>query len=85
MSDATLAARITAALPDGAHARCYGEPVSVINIHAPSREVTPEDVAAARRAITGEGFTETKSWVATEGMSWLSTGVHSASIAVRRD
>jgi hypothetical protein len=70
-------------LPEGAQARRISE--DVVNILAPGRDLTKEDADAARMAIAAAGYTEVKSWIATEGMSWLSSGIQSASFKVQRD
>ena len=56
----------------------------VVNADARGRDINPADVDAVRAAITGAGYTETDSWVATTGMSWLSGGIPSVSFRIRR-
>jgi hypothetical protein len=70
------------ALPEGARAREINP--SVINIYGEGREATQADLSAALAAITGAGYIPAESWVATEGMSWLSDGVRSVSIRIER-
>lgn len=47
----------------------------VINMTAPVRQVTQEDMAAFRAVLTQHGYEEAESWIATQGVSWLSDGV----------
>jgi hypothetical protein len=56
----------------------------VVNFRAERRNTTRADVDAVRATLTAAGFTEVDSWVATEGASWLSDGIDSVSIRVRR-
>lgn len=48
----------------------------VYNITAPDRDMlTREDVEAFRAVLTECGYVEVESWVASQGVSWLSDGV----------
>jgi hypothetical protein len=47
----------------------------VINIDGRGRELRREDVDAVRAALKEIGYVEVKSWVATQGASWLSSGL----------
>lgn len=73
---------IREALPQGACVRQMSDPI--VNIHAPCRALTEEDVDAARAAILAAGYEEVQSWIATEGMSWLSDGIPSVSFEIRQ-
>lgn len=55
----------------------------IVNFSARGRDLTAADVQAVRAALAEMGYDEAKSWVATEGMSWLSDGVRSVSMQVR--
>lgn len=77
----TLRERLAAQLPDGVGLREM-RPEQLFNIHGIGRDLTPEDVDALRAAIDREGYEEIKSWVATEGASWLSDGTKSVSIEI---
>jgi hypothetical protein len=69
-----LAGRLTAALgPSGVTLRHWGG--DVFNIITNDREMVRADVDTFRAALTECGYEEVKSWVAVEGMSWLSDGV----------
>lgn len=54
----------------------------IVNFSARDRDLTAADVQAVRTALADMGYGETKSWIATEGMSWLSDGLRSVSIQV---
>lgn len=73
---------IRAALPQGVNARELGD--DVINIYPSGRDVEDADVTALRGVLAAHGAIEVKSWVATEGMSWLSNGITSVSLRIRR-
>lgn len=60
-----------------------GMGADVINIGGGRRELIPADVEDVREALTSAGYVEVKSWIATEGMSWLSDGVQSVSFRIR--
>lgn len=47
----------------------------VVNVTTPGREMTREDVETFRAILAEHGLEEVQSWVATQGMSWLSDGV----------
>lgn len=47
----------------------------VINIAGHGRELRRDDVDAVRAALSQIGYVEIESWVATQGMSWLSAGM----------
>jgi hypothetical protein len=64
------------------HLRLLGAD-DIVNFSARGRDLTAADVQAVRAALAEMGYDEAKSWVATEGMSWLSDGVRSVSIQVR--
>lgn len=69
-----LTERLAAALPG--HLRLNQYDSGVINMTtADGREMVREDVDAFRSALTGAGYAEVKSWVATQGMSWLHPGL----------
>lgn len=78
----SLIGDVRAALPEGVNARELGE--DVINIYPSGRDVHPDDVAALRGVLAAHGATEVESWIATEGMSWLSDGITSVSLRIRR-
>jgi hypothetical protein len=79
---------ITGALTEGRTGesdglRFRGWPSSdVINVGACGRDLTRTDVDAVRAALTEAGYSEVKSWIAAEGMSWLSDGVRTVSFKV---
>jgi hypothetical protein len=54
----------------------------VLNIVADGRETTRADVDAFRALLAGHDLTEVESWVAGEGVSWLSDGITSVSFEV---
>lgn len=61
-----------------------GAPGAIVNVAgADGRELTPEDIADVRSQIAYVDCKEVRSWVATEGMSWLSDGMQSVSFEVR--
>ena len=76
-----LLTAVREALPEGARARRMSD--TVINIHSPGRELAKADVDAARAAIIAAGNEEVRSWIAREGMSWLSDGIVSVSFEIR--
>jgi len=47
----------------------------VFNIGARGRELAREDVDAVREALAELGYVEVRSWVAMQGVSWLSPGL----------
>lgn len=48
---------------------------SVINLAPRDRELTRDDVDTVRAAIARIGMREVESWLARQGVSWLSDGV----------
>lgn len=71
-----LADRLTAALePRGLVLRTWGGDVFNIITKGEAREMTNEDLDAFRAVMTECGYVEVKSWVARQGVSWLSDGV----------
>lgn len=66
---------------DDLYLRLLGD--DIVNFSARGRDLTASDVQAVRAALAEMGYNETKSWIATEGMSWLSDGVRSVSMQVR--
>lgn len=54
----------------------------VLNIAGNSRELVRADVDTFRVLLTERGLTEVKSWVAGEGISWLSDGILSVSFEI---
>lgn len=54
----------------------------IFNIDGRGRELTCEDVDAVRTALAEIGYVEVDSWVATQGASWLSSGL-SAGVSFR--
>jgi len=68
-----LKEQLAAALPD--YLREYDNGVINLNTVDFYREMVAEDVEAFRAALTAAGYVEVGSWVATQGMSWLSDGV----------
>ena len=75
-----LIAALSEALSEGANARRISD--NIVNIYALSRELTKADVDAARIVLVREGYTEVRSWLASQSVSWLSDGVHSVSFEV---
>lgn len=75
-----LITAIGTALPEGARVRLIRE--DVVNVYASGRDLTRQDVDATRAALTGASYAEVKSWIAREGMSWLSDGVASVSFKI---
>lgn len=73
---------IRAALPEGVSARELGD--GVINVRPSGRDVEPADITALRAVLVAHEAREVKSWIATEGASWLSDGIKSVSLLVRR-
>lgn len=71
---------IKRAVPADLYIRIAGD--DVINFRAEKRATTNADIDAVRAALTDAGFTESRSWIATEGMSWLSDGIQSVSLRV---
>lgn len=68
---------------DGLYLRVWGE-ASIVNVSGRARDLRPADVEVVRAAIGEAGYVEVDSWVATEGMSWLSDGVKSVSFRVKK-
>jgi hypothetical protein len=70
-----LTDQLTAALPD--HLRLHEYTNGVINLNTADdrRELTREDTDAFRAALAEAGYAEVESWVAMQGVSWLSDGV----------
>lgn len=66
----------------GLYIRVLGD--DVVNFRAEGRDTTNADLDVVRAALTDAGFAEVESWIATEGASWLSDGIRSVSIKVRR-
>ncbi len=54
----------------------------IINIDTRNRKLTKGDVTALRAALAEIGYVEIESWVASQGVSWLSPGV-SAGVSFR--
>jgi len=78
----SLTTRLAAKLPDGTVLRCW-ERSRVINIGGQGRALEPADVEALRAALDEAGYEEVKSWIASEGASWLSDGIQTVSIEIR--
>lgn len=55
----------------------------IVNFSARDRDLTATDVQEVRAALGELGYDEARSWIATEGMTWLSDGLRSVSIQVR--
>lgn len=56
----------------------------ILNFSARGRALKGDDVQAVRDALTVVGYKEIESWVAREGMSWLSGGLVSVSMKIQR-
>jgi hypothetical protein len=54
----------------------------VLNIISDDRDLTNGDLDAFRKLLTEHDLTEVKSWIAREGVSWLSGGFASVSFEV---
>jgi hypothetical protein len=50
-------------------------PGGVVNVCARERDLTRADVDAVRAALGEAGYAELESWVAAQGVSWLSAGM----------
>lgn len=70
-------------LDDGLFLRAWPDR-DLINISGRGRDLTRADVDAVRAALGETGYVEVDSWIATEGLSWLSDGVKSVSFRIRR-
>lgn len=75
-----LIAAIRQALDAGVNARQISN--DVVNIYRCGREVEEADVATVRRLVAEAGYQETKSWIAGEGVSWMSDGIPSVSFRI---
>lgn len=75
----TIDQKLTAEL-DGIRLRTFAD---VVNISGDGRDLTREDVERLRAVLAEAGLEEVKSWIATEGASWLSNGIQSVSIRVK--
>lgn len=53
----------------------------IINV-GPANLVERTHMDALRAALTDGGWVEVDSWIATEGLSWLSDGIQSVSLRV---
>lgn len=71
----------SAAISDDLFLTVFGD--GVINVGAQGRELENADVVAVRAAFTEAGYVEVDSWVATQGMTWLSDGIKSVSFRIR--
>ena len=71
----------TTPLPEGVKIRQMSQ--NIINIYPCGRDLTKADVTIVRAAIIDAGYAEVESWVAREGMNWLSDGIASVSIRVQ--
>lgn len=76
-----LGTRLQAALPEGVRLREW-PPRHIVNISGEGRDLTPGDVTALRAELTAAGCVEVRAWIATEGASWLSSGVTSVSFEI---
>jgi hypothetical protein len=59
-------------------------PSSVVNVRSQGRDLILADVEAVRAALTAAGYRESESWVAWQGVSWLSPGVMSG-VSIRAE
>jgi hypothetical protein len=72
---------LNAQLPEGARIRHFG--TDVYNVTTDGvRPLTDADLTALRAALAAAGLAEVRSWLATEGASWLTDGIPSVSIRV---
>ena len=78
-----LTNRLTEKLP--ADVRLRELKNDLINIGAERRRLEREDVDALRAALTEAGYREVESWIATEGMSWLSSGIQTVSMRIEKE
>ena len=80
----SLILKLRASLPDGVELRDMTDRrPGLINLIGKGRELEPADMDAFRSTLTRLGFREAESWIATEGMSWLSDGIQSVSMIIR--